>query len=61
MDDILTQFVARTKVDPALAQDLLEATGWDLNLALAAYEGFNVTYEPPQEQTGMLHVSNTEE
>lgn len=46
MDDILTQFIQRTKADPSLARDLLDATQWDLQAALAVYDGFSVTYEP---------------
>ena len=52
MDAILTEFIQRTKADPSLAQDLLEATQWDLEAAIAAFEGFNITYEPQQQEGG---------
>ena len=44
-DQKLTEFLQRTKADPSLAQDLLDATEWDLEAALAAYAGLNVTFE----------------
>ena len=44
MDSILTKFVSRTKADPALAHDLLEATGWELEAALTAYQGLHDTH-----------------
>ena len=44
MDEILTEFIEQTKADPALAHDLLEATGWSLEAALAAYEGLQDTH-----------------
>ena len=43
MKKTLRMFVKSTKADPHLAQDLLDATGWDLQAALTAYEGLNVT------------------
>ena len=51
MDDILTEFVSRTQSDPALAHDLLEAAGWNLDTALAMYDGFYSTeaVEPEDE------------
>ncbi len=44
MDQILTDFVSQTKADPALAHDLLEATGWDLEAALSAFQGLHDTH-----------------
>lgn len=41
----LSEFIQRTKADPALAEDLLEATEWDLEAAMAAYASLNVTSE----------------
>ena len=43
MDSILTEFITRTRADPALAQDLLEATEWNLDAAIAAYESLHDT------------------
>lgn len=48
-DDILTELVAQTSVEPALGRDILEATQWNLADALAALSGFNVTHEEPSE------------
>jgi hypothetical protein len=50
MDSILTEFIQRTKADPALAQDLLEATEWNLDMAVIAFESLQETKtEEPQE------------
>ena len=62
MDAILTEFIQRTKADPALAQDLLDATLWDLEAAIAAFEGFNITCESQQHEEGecaatLMHAS----
>lgn len=54
MEAVLSDFVSRTNADPSFAQDLLEATGWDLNAALAAFDGLNVTHENYSEP-GLLH------
>ena len=43
MDSILTEFIDRTRADPALAQDLLEATEWNLDAAIAAYDSLHET------------------
>ena len=43
MDAVLTEFIHRTNADPALAQDLLEATEWDVDAAVQAYEGLKDT------------------
>ncbi len=50
MDSILTEFIQRSKADPALAQDLLEATEWNMEAALLAYESLQETrvVEPPE-------------
>lgn len=39
-----SDFVAKTNADPALAQDLLDATEWNMEAALEAFKGLNVTY-----------------
>lgn len=44
MDDILSEFISHTNADPALAHDLLEATGWELEVALSAFEGLKDTH-----------------
>ena len=44
-DQKLTEFIQQTKADPSLAQDLLEATEWNLEAAIAAHKGLNVTFE----------------
>ncbi len=36
-DSVLTTFIERTRADPALARDLLDATQWDLEAAVTAY------------------------
>ena len=48
-DDILTELIAQSSVDPALGQDILEATQWNLTEALATLNAFNVTHEEPSE------------
>ena len=37
-DDILSYFVNVSKADPAIAQDLLDACGWDVRAALQAWQ-----------------------
>jgi len=50
MDQVLTDFIQRTKAEPSLARDLLEATDWNLDSALLAYESLNDTQAvQPQE------------
>ena len=44
MDTILSDFIGRTNADPALAHDLLDATEWNLDAALAAYESLHDTH-----------------
>ena len=39
-----SDFVNQTNADPALAQDLLDATNWDMKAALEAYKGLSITY-----------------
>lgn len=39
-----SDFVAQTKADPALAQDLLDATEWNMEAALEAFKGLSVTF-----------------
>lgn len=48
-DDILTELIAQSSVEPALGRDILEATQWNLIDALAALSGFNVTHEQPSD------------
>lgn len=43
MDAILTDFIGQTQADPALAQDLLDASGWDIKAALAMFSGLKDT------------------
>ena len=43
MDDILTEFITRTRADAALAHDLLEAAEWNLDNAVGMYCGFMST------------------
>ena len=43
MDDILTEFITRTRADAALAHDLLEAAEWNLDKAVGMYCGFMST------------------
>lgn len=47
---LLSRLVSMTDADPSLAQDLLEATDWDLEAAVAAYKGLSVTTQPHQFQ-----------
>lgn len=65
VDFILTEFIERTKADPALAQDLLEATEWNLDSALAAYDSLHDTkavgvpeyeYNPSESIGGFHHL-----
>ena len=51
MDDILSDFISRTKADPALAHDLLDATDWNLEAALSAFEGLHDTHSVLPEDT----------
>ena len=44
MQKIHSDFVTQTKADPSLAQDLLDATDWNIAAALEAYKGLSVTY-----------------
>lgn len=54
MDEILTEFLAQTHADAALAHDLLEATEWNLDSALAMYDGFmNTQAVQPEDQICM--------
>lgn len=48
-DDILTELIAQSSVEPALGRDILEATNWNLTDALTALSAFNVTHEEPSE------------
>ena len=52
MDQVLSDFIERTKVEPSLARDLLEATDWNLDNAVLAYESLNETsaVEPQEYQ-----------
>lgn len=43
MDAVLTDFIGQTQADPALARDLLDASGWDINAALAMFSGLKDT------------------
>ena len=43
MDAILTDFIGRTQADPALAQDILDASGWDMDAALAVFDSLRDT------------------
>lgn len=43
MDKILTDFIEQTRAEPSLAHDLLEATEWNMDAALLAYESFKDT------------------
>lgn len=49
-EGLLSQFVEKTNADPSFAQDLLEATGWDLEAAVSAFNGLSVTSEPQNYQ-----------
>ena len=44
MRQIHSDFVNQTEADPALAQDLLDATDWNMEAALQAYKGLSITY-----------------
>ena len=44
MRKIHSDFVNQTQADPALAQDLLDATNWDMKAALQAFKGLSVTH-----------------
>ena len=65
MDTILTDFISRTKADPALAHDLLDAADWNLEAALAIFDGLKETravelpeYEyDPSESTHSIHCT----
>ena len=57
-DEVLTDFIERTKVEPALANDLLEATGWDLEAALAAFEGLQDTRAVQPEEEDFVFDSS---
>lgn len=48
-DDILSDLIAQSSVEPALGRDILEATQWNLTDALTALSAFNVTHEEPSE------------
>ena len=48
-DNILSELIAQSSVEPALGRDILEATEWNLTDALAALNAFNVTHEEPSE------------
>lgn len=48
-DKILSELIAQSSVEPALGQDILEATQWNLSDALAALSAFNVIHEEPSE------------
>ena len=44
MQKIHSDFISQTDADPALAQDLLDATEWDLQAALQAFQGLSETH-----------------
>ena len=50
MDSVLSEFIERTKAEPALARDLLEATNWNLDMAIMTYNSFQETkvVNPPE-------------
>ena len=50
MDDILTEFISHTKADAALAHDLLESTGWNLEEALTLYDSVMQTHDVKTEE-----------
>ena len=57
MEAILSDFISRTNTDPSFAQDLLEATGWNIESALAAFDGLNVTHHDIKyDEPGRQHV-----
>ncbi len=51
-DSVLSTFIERTHVDPALARDLLDATDWNLEAAVTAYHSLydTKTVEPEEYQ-----------
>lgn len=51
MDSVLSDFIGRTHADPALAQDLLDAADWNMESALALFDGLKDTraVEPEEE------------
>ena len=51
MDTVLSDFIDRTHADPALAQDLLDAAGWNIESAIALFDGLKDTraVEPEEE------------
>ena len=51
MDSVLSDFIGRTHADPALAQDLLDAANWNIESALALFDGLKDTraVEPEEE------------
>ena len=58
MDDILTEFVAQTHADAALAHDLLEAAEWNLDRALTMYDGFmNTQAVEPEDQISEYYIA----
>ena len=48
----MSDFIGRTRADPALAQDLLDAAEWDLEAAIALFDGLKDTraVEPEEEE-----------
>jgi len=58
-DDILTELIAQTSVDPALGRDILEATQWNLAEAVATLNGFNAT-EPSEAELHAEEVAALE-
>lgn len=52
MDTILSDFIGHTQADPALARDLLDAADWNLQAALAIFDGLKdtQTVEPEEYQ-----------
>ena len=52
MDSVLSDFIGRTHADPALAQDLLDAAEWNLEAAIALFDGLKDTraVEPEEEE-----------
>ena len=58
-DDILTELIAQTSVDPALGRDILEATQWNLSEAIATLNAFTVT-EPSEAELHAEEVAALE-
>ena len=65
MDKILTDFIGRTQADPALAQDLLDAASWDIEAAVAIFDGLKDTravepaeyqYDPSECMRGIQYI-----